>query len=173
MKKTKEVAGLGMQDSELLDRIPEYDNVLALMNRIFEQQEALVKLESRETLHGYGFSETHCIDLVGNLENPNTTMIAEQLEMTRGAISKVMKRLIEKGLVESYRLEGNRKEIYFRLTQNGWEIYEAHRERHQTWLKRDYEFLNSLEPELFQTAVEFVTRYDAFLHDKIKMMKNG
>ena len=35
--------------------------------------------------------------------------------MTRGAISKITKKLIKKGIIESYQKPDNKKEIYFRL----------------------------------------------------------
>lgn len=173
MESRKEIAGLNVKKSELEGRIPEYDNMLSMMNSIFENQEILVDLESKASLKGYGYSETHCIDIVGSTENPNVTLISNQLKMTRGAISKTMKKLLSKGLVESYRLQGNRKEIYFRLTEKGKELYDAHKERHRVWLERDYGFLKSLDQELFQSASEFTAKYCSFLQYKIESLEKS
>ena len=84
---------------------------IALM---LEHQDMLSKLTESQCLDEYGYSETHCIDNIGRLELPNVTKIAEQMQMTRGAISKMTKKLLAKGLIEKYTLETNKKEVYLR-----------------------------------------------------------
>ena len=84
---------------------------LALM---LERQDMLSKLTEGKCLDEYGYSETHCIDYIGRLELPNVTKIAEHMGMTRGAISKMTKKLLAKGLIEKYTLESNKKEVYFK-----------------------------------------------------------
>lgn len=71
---------------------------LALM---LERQDMLSKLTEGKCLDEYGYSETHCIDYIGRLELPNVTKIAEHMGMTRGAISKMTKKLLAKGLIEN------------------------------------------------------------------------
>jgi DNA-binding MarR family transcriptional regulator len=70
------------------------------------------------------------IDLIGTIEYPNVTKIANEMYMTRGAISKICKRLLKKGLVESYQRPDNNKEIYYRLTEEGRHIYNEHKKLH-------------------------------------------
>jgi DNA-binding MarR family transcriptional regulator len=77
-----------------------------------------------------GLAEVHCVDWIGRLENANVTRIAGRMSMTRGAISKIAKRLMAKGLIESYRLPGDNKAVYFRPTAGGWRVFEAHRKCH-------------------------------------------
>ena len=66
---------------------------LALM---LERQDMLSKLTEGKCLDEYGYSETHCIDYIGRLELPNVTKIAEHMGMTRGAISKMTKKLSQR-----------------------------------------------------------------------------
>ncbi|NCD26799.1 MAG: MarR family transcriptional regulator, partial [Deltaproteobacteria bacterium] len=54
----------------------------------------------------------------------------ERMRMTRGAISKIVKKLIGKELVESYQVLENKKEIYFRLTENGRRLFDEHLKCH-------------------------------------------
>ncbi|WMM24897.1 MarR family transcriptional regulator [Tissierella sp. MB52-C2] len=78
----------------------------------------------------YNLSQVHCIDCIGNLEDTNVTKISEELNMTRGAISKITKKLLSEGLIKQYKKPDNKKEIFFELTDRGWEVYHAHRELH-------------------------------------------
>lgn len=58
---------------------------------LYEKQDMLNKLTSKEFIQSYGYSEIHCIDLIGKLEKPNVTKISSKLSMTRSAISKIVK----------------------------------------------------------------------------------
>ena len=57
----------------------------------------------------------HCIEAIHELDNPNVRSLTEQLFMTRGAISKLTKRLQSKKLIESYQNEHNKKKFIFDL----------------------------------------------------------
>ncbi len=66
-------------------------------------------------LEEIGLTEVHCIDCIGTTDHPNVTKISEQMGLTRAGISKISKRLLSKGLIESYQEPENNKEIYFKL----------------------------------------------------------
>ncbi len=172
--KKKDLAGVLIEETEIVkwQDNPKYDRILEQLNNITEYQEQLVALESSAAIKGYSFSETHCIDLIGSLDYPNVTKIAAGLRITRGAVSKMIKRLEAAGLTERFQMESNKKEVYFKLTEKGWEIYRAHKERHLMWMKRDYEFLDTLGPEALETAQKYVDMYTRHLKDKIKKLKS-
>lgn len=75
-------------------------------------------------------TEIHCIDWVGSIDHANVTKIADTLGMTRGGVSKVLKRLQCRGYIQNYQEAGNKKEIYFRLSEQGVKMYEAHKQSH-------------------------------------------
>ena len=83
----------------------EQQRLLQEIALMLEHQDMLSKLTESQCLDEYGYSETHCIDNIGRLELPNVTKIAEQMQMTRGAISKMTKKLLAKGLIEKYTLD--------------------------------------------------------------------
>lgn len=89
-------------------------------------------------LEEIGLTEVHCIDCIGMTDHPNVTKISEQMGLTRAGISKISKRLLSKGLIESYQEPGNNKEIYFKLTVSGQSVYEEHKKIHdkaqQEWM---------------------------------------
>ncbi len=119
-------------------------------------------------LDEYGYSETHCIDYIGRLELPNVTKIAEHMGMTRGAISKMTKKLLAKGLIEKYTLESNKKEVYFKLTDLGKMLFEEHAKRHKRWEKRDMEFLSHYSTEDVKTVYQFMKEFNHYLEGQIE-----
>lgn len=60
-------------------------------------------------LKGYKPSEIHFIEYIAKNVDCNVTKLAESFYMTRGAISKLSKKLMEKGLIESYQKQDNKR----------------------------------------------------------------
>lgn len=146
----------------------EQELLLKEMALMLEHQDMLSKLTESQCLDEYGYSETHCIDFIGRLELPNVTKIAEHMHMTRGAISKMTKKLLAKGLIEKYTLETNKKEIYFRLTEQGRLLFDEHDKRHKRWEKRDMEFLARYPKEKVETVYQFMKEFNSYLEGQIE-----
>jgi DNA-binding MarR family transcriptional regulator len=88
--------------------------------------------------------------------------------MTRGAISKLTKKLIKKGLIESYQKPDNKKEIYFKLTEKGKVIYKIHEELHKEFQERDKVVFEQVTEEQFDIMLSFVEKYSKHLNAEIK-----
>ena len=132
-----------------------------------EKQEVLSKLTESERLHGYNYSEIHTIDAIGSIKEPNVTGISEHMHMTRGAISKIVKKLQNDGLIESYMLPDNNQKIFFSLTEKGKKLFEEHKYRHNLWLKRDNEFLENYDKEYLTEIEKFMIDFNKYLEEKI------
>lgn len=135
---------------------------------MLQRQELLTKLTENVCLEEYSYSETHCIDYIGKTELPNVTKIAEHMQMTRGAISKMTKKLLAKGLIDKYTLESNKKEVYFRLTKSGAELYKEHEKRHRLWEQRDSKFLERYSSEEIEIITKFMREFNIYLEGKIE-----
>lgn len=144
------------------------EQLLKEISLMLERQDMLSKLTESQCLDEYGYSETHCVDYIGRLELPNVTKVAEHMGMTRGAISKLTKKLLTKGMIEKYTLETNRKEVYFRLTDMGQLLFDEHAKRHQRWEKRDMEFLSRYSADEVETVYRFMREFNVYLEEQIE-----
>ena len=106
-----------------MDRMLEIVDVLTKI----AEHSALLRHGDSVVLDGLNLAEVHCIDQIGVTDPANVTKIADAMRLTRGAVSKITKKLLCKGLIESYQRPGNNKEIYFQLTSGGRQIFEEHR----------------------------------------------
>lgn len=88
--------------------------------------------------------------------------------MTRGAISKLTKKLIKKGLIESYQKADNKKEIYFKLTEQGKVIFNIHEELHKEFRERDKIVFDQITDAQLDSMLSFVEKYRAHLDTEIK-----
>lgn len=121
-----------------------------------------------DSLKDYKSSEVHCIEYIEKNEDSNVTKLAESFYMTRGAISKIAKKLIKKDVIESYQKPVNKKEIYFRLTERGKEIYKIHEELHKEFQERDKVVFEQVTDEQFDIMLSFVEMYRRHLDAEIK-----
>lgn len=128
----------------------------------------LNKFKMEDSLKGYKSSEVHCIEYIGRTVDPNVTKLSEFFYVTRGAISKMTRKLIEKGLIESYQKPDNKKEIYFRLTEQGKVIYKIHEELHKEFQERDKAVFEQVTEEQFDGMLSFVEKYSRHLDIEIK-----
>jgi Transcriptional regulators len=128
----------------------------------------LNEFKMKDSLKGYKSSEVHCIEYIGRNADSNVTKLAESFYVTRGAISKMTKKLIKKGIIESYQKPDNKKEIYFRLTEQGKVIYKIHEELHKEFRERDKAVFEQVTEEQFDSMLSFVEKYIRHLDAEIK-----
>lgn len=145
--------------------------LLELFSEFYEKQDVVQKLSTRPFIHDYGHSELHCLEAIGRRENPNVTFLAQKLALTRGAASKIVKKLLNRGDIDSYQLAANKKEIYYRLTERGREAAAAHERRHRIWLERDLGFLRSIAPEDKKIIFSFLRKFNKYLLERIEEQK--
>lgn len=112
-----------------------------------------------KTLSDYTLSEIELIEHIALIPYANVTKLAAASYMTRGAISKLTKKLMNKGLIESYQQTDNKKEIYFRLTNKGQQVNQIHQELHHTFLERDQIVFENMTDDEFDTVFRFIGRY--------------
>jgi DNA-binding MarR family transcriptional regulator len=66
------------------------------------------------------------LDAIGRMGPVNGVTISEQYRIPKGTVSKITRRLIAQQLVSPERLPNNRKEVLFRLTPLGKDLFELH-----------------------------------------------
>jgi DNA-binding MarR family transcriptional regulator len=137
---------------------------------LLNKMTALNKFKMKDCLKGYQSSEVHCIEYIGSHSDPNVTQMAESFFLTRGAISKMTKKLLQKGLIESYQNPDNRKEIYFKLTEPGQAVYKIHESLHREFQERDKAIFEQITAEQFEGILRFVELYGRHLDAEIQRL---
>lgn len=76
------------------------EEVLEGFSEVFNKRAWLDKAKMEIALAGYTASEVHCIEFIGKHQDPNVTKMAESMYMTRGAISKLTKKMLKKNTLK-------------------------------------------------------------------------
>ncbi|MEF9936167.1 MarR family winged helix-turn-helix transcriptional regulator [Carnobacterium sp.] len=135
---------------------------------LYDKMSWLNRRKMEDSLKGYTSSEVHCIEYIEKNKDSNVTKLADSFYMTRGAISKLTKKLIKKELIESYQKSDNKKEIYFRLTEKGRTVYDIHEKLHNEFSERDKVVFEQVTEEQFNSMLHFVELYSQHLDKEIK-----
>ena len=97
-----------------------------ILQAILQEQDYEELRQVRLTL-----AECHVIDCIERNALLNATAIAKRLHITKGGISKITAKLINKDLIEVQRLANNQKETYYRLTPLGQKVFKVHAILHE------------------------------------------
>ncbi len=125
------------QESALL-----VNQVIQLSTRMMQQQEEkdrerllLLREVKGETfvdvLQSLTITALHVLELIGQHEPVKGIQIARQLAITKGAVSKITRKLLDQQLILASQLPENKKDIYFRLTERGREVVQWHQDFHE------------------------------------------
>ena len=123
------------------------------------------------TAHLLYQSEIHFIDAIGSGEGLNASQISKKMGITNGAVTQVAEKLVKKKLVERYKIQGNKKEVYLRLTTEGKTAFENHKLFHQELSDRMIEYLDGLKKEQMDALFGLMDIIDRHLPDLDK--ENG
>ncbi len=145
--------------------------ILDLLVELCENEKLLEKEYKTRTqgiLNDFAISEMHCIDFIQTTEAPNVTKLAKKMNITKGGISKMIKKLIKKNAIETYSSESNKKEIYYRLTARGMEVFHAHEKIHNDWCLKESAFFDNFTEAELQPAINLLEKYNNHLKSRIK-----
>jgi len=148
-----------------------------ILNTLLSLFETTNKLDGayKETfgdiLAEYTYTEMHCIDCIGKIKNPNVTKIAQSLNLTKAAISKSIKKLLTKKSIKTYKNPDNKKEIYYKLTEIGKEVFEKHSVMHELWCTKDEEFFKKFNKRDLEITLKVLIEYNKTLKSRLKNIK--
>lgn len=146
------------KEEQLLNEIRQVYNKIILLNKPIMEQE----------LAGYTSGEVHCIQEIGRHAKPNVSDLSYNMFMTRGGISKLTKKLIDKDAIQRYQDEHNKKEVYFKLTDKGTAIFDKHESLHQQFRERDAEVFDQVTDEQYEVMLSFFEKYNQHLTEEIE-----
>jgi DNA-binding MarR family transcriptional regulator len=140
--------------------------IISALTRIQEHSDVFRhgREEMFEAIH---LAEVHCIDWIGMIDHANVTRIARAMGLTRGAISKMGKKLSAKGLIEKYQRPDNNKEIYYRLTAAGQRVYNEHKTCHNQAMQEKLAVLAAYSDEEQSIILHFLRNINQLLNSKL------
>lgn len=77
----------------------------------------------------------------------NMSRVAQRLQISQSTFSKMVKQLVEKGLLEKYHTAANSKNIIICVSEKGREVYMKYTESAKVYWKPVFDALDNVPPE--------------------------
>lgn len=141
--------------------------ILTLQQFIIERENADKRRQYRKDNKDLDLSLTqfHIIELIEKNNKVNNKFLAKELNLSKPAITKSMKKLLSKELVLEIQSDSNKREIYYNLTEQGRTYAFIHDDLHKKAVKKYEEVLKVFDDNEMETIVKFLER-------SIKALKN-
>lgn len=120
-------------------------------NEILKVEERSVKLAADDKL---SLTEVHTLEAVGVDGGKSMTEVAAKLKITVGTLTISINRLVNKGYVERFRTQEDRRVVKVQLTPEGKNIVKVHDRFHERMVYAMMDRLKDSEIEIFTTSVE-------------------
>lgn len=110
-----------------------FENTYRLINKYNQKTKTAKQYGTDDLLYS---AEVHMIEMIGSYEKITTTKLAEILGITKGAVSQITRKLLEKNLIEKAPSNEKSNEIFISLTDKGRIVYSYHRGMHEDMLRK-------------------------------------
>jgi len=132
----------------------------SILNCLYQAHRYLTWLETHPRDYGTGeklyASYIHAIVAVNNHPGINLTGLAETLNISKPAVSKITNKLIEKEYILKSRAIGNDKEVLFHPSERGITAAEAHDRFEEEQFGELIALENTLSPEDRRIILDFM-----------------
>jgi DNA-binding MarR family transcriptional regulator len=148
---------------------PELQSIIDLFNRILHLYSIIDK---KPKDFGTGdrlyVSEIHAIYLIGVHPEINMTRLSELAGVTKGAVSQMVKRLVNKRYIARYKVK-NKKEVNLRLSDKGFIIYQ----QYLAFANERFDFARKLYENASEADIKLVKNLFTIIYENMKQMTEG
>jgi DNA-binding MarR family transcriptional regulator len=147
-------------------------DIIELFIRMVNKYNSLEKIPARHgSKHNLYHSERHMLDKIGDNTGMNVTEFAAAAGVTKGAISQLVTKLENKGIVRRYKKSTNDKEVFLELTKSGQEVYQKHKEINERAILPLNEELSKHSDEKVEFLLNMFKWFDDYLDSSKKKME--
>ena len=139
-----------------------FEDTYRLINKYNQKTKTAKQYGTEDLLYS---AEVHMIEMIGSYETITTTKLAEKLGITKGAVSQVTRKLLEKNLIIKIPSIEKNNEVLISLTDKGRVVYSYHQRMHEKMLKKIDLILCNLSDEGKMALDQIIQVIDESLDD--------
>ncbi|MDQ6418429.1 MarR family transcriptional regulator [Paenibacillus sp. LHD-117] len=139
-----------------------------ISNALLDVFKTYSKLDRKNKDYGVGeplfHSEIHTLNEIREHEGIHITALAERCGVTKGAVSQVLKKLEQKGLVTKEKDDRNQSRLILKVTAKGEIAYARHLEYQDNFKKMVVEILSDAPHDKVRFTKDFLIKIEEQLH---------
>jgi len=132
------------QEQSLIKKLYQAINIITCESKI---------AKNYGTEHKLTYSDISLLKCVQRNENSKAGDLSQYLGMTNGAVTQLAKKLEGKGYLEPYRIPGNKKEVYYRLTERGEKACDGYDHHYEEIKDRIESYIDTLDNETIEKII--------------------
>ncbi|WP_195694591.1 MULTISPECIES: MarR family transcriptional regulator [Priestia] len=101
-------------------------------------------------------SSIHVIECIGNNGPINNIGIATRMNLSKANITKITRKLTKDELIRRFQLADNKKEVYFKLTAKGKQVFDLHEKLHSKRKRQFYNLIDDFSDDKQKIILEFL-----------------
>lgn len=144
---------------------------LNALQRLIQEREAVQKRKSfskkneeNSIMMDWTLTQLHIVSAIKAQGSANNTFLSETLNVSKPAITKAIKKMLDKNVIVETRQEANQKEIHYLLTAFGEQLSSIHEQLHEKARNRYLRLLDSFNTDELETIITFLE----MITDKLK-----
>ncbi|WP_079708018.1 MarR family transcriptional regulator [Paraliobacillus ryukyuensis] len=144
---------------------------LEALEQFIKEREAADKIRKRtkisqeqSIISDWTLTQLHIVATIKEKGRANNTTLSESLNVSKPAITKAIRKLLDHHILEKIQEEGNKKEVYYLLTKSGEMLALIHTQLHEQARDRYLRIFDE-----FNTAeLEIIIRFLKAITESIK-----
>ncbi|PAD14661.1 MarR family transcriptional regulator [Shouchella clausii] len=120
------------------------------------RRKAMKGSQEESIVSDWTLTQLHIVAIVKEQERANNTMLAEHLNVSKPAITKAVKKLLDQQILEKTQLADNKKEVYYRLTKSGEMLTFIHSQLHEQARNRYMRIFAEFNSTELETIIRFL-----------------
>lgn len=152
-----------------LEWLGKYRNFFDAVYRAANAYSQACRLELVGENVSFNAYEVQIMEHIMEHENENMKWHAHSLGLSPSTYTKHVQKLVEKGLVEKFHIEGNRKNIVLRVTDFAKQEYQLYSDdAYESFFKELFEKLDTYSDEEIQLMTEFLNLWGEGCYQLLK-----
>ncbi|MED4074621.1 MarR family transcriptional regulator [Priestia endophytica] len=104
-------------------------------------------------------TQLHIVSLINRYKDVNNTFLANELKISKPAVSKAINILTQYAIVIAHKNEGNNKETFYSLTSEGEKLATIHDKMHEITKEKYLKLLNKFLDSELKIIIKFLDEW--------------
>lgn len=115
--------------------------------------------ELNDSNRNWTITQLHIVSLIHENEPINNTFLADQLNISKAAVSKAISVLMEHNMLSAHRNVNNNREIHYYLTEKGKQLAAIHDRMHEMVKSRYMQLFEKFSDSELEVVIKFLNEW--------------
>ena len=146
-----------------MDKISKKEEALESLQHLITEREAAQKRrrvdksgKEEAFVLDWTLTQLHIVATIKEKGKANNTSLSENLKLSKPAITKAVKKLLQQNILMKIQQEDNKKEVYYLLTESGEKLALVHNQLHEQARIRYLSILDNFNIVELETIIKFL-----------------